>query len=130
MIIIALGTNAISDIIHISNSNSQKDKIVQDMTNLISKLKTITHAHIIISVVLPRIKDHQKSDTIVRYANDTFRAIASTTENISFWPSYKPFWSGHYINSELFRMTGRNRKGRIYADGVHLNDQGVKKLRQ
>lgn len=127
LIIIAIGTNSISDI---KNNSSQREAVVADMINLIAKIRTYTQAPIAISGILPRIIDFKKTNTLIRYTNDKLRNIINDTDNVSFWPTYKPFWNGHFINSDLFRMVGKNRYGKRYADGIHPNEAGAKALRQ
>lgn len=126
-VILAVGTNTIADY---KKEGEIQDKPAEEMMELVHLIKQYTDAHIIVSAILPRIVDFRLTNHQIKHTNNTLRNILKKTDNTSFWVTYKPFWNGHYIKSDLFIMTNTNRHGKLYADGVHLNMGGIKILRQ
>lgn len=95
--------------------------ILSDYGNLVGicrKLKP--EVNILMSAILPRPVDHEKTDPLIRKVNGYLQKNMSKTMRFTFLRTYKPFMYAGNVKRELFaRKDG----------GLHLNTEGTNKLR-
>ena len=95
--------------------------MISDYGNLIGIIrKKKTNISILMSAILPRPKDHMKTDPLIRKINAYIEKQMSKTSRITFLRSYKPFMYSGAVKRESFAR----------KDGaLHLNTEGSSKLR-
>lgn len=113
-IVFHVGTNNVA-------RNESFDSIISDYGNLIGICRKIKpKINIIISAILPRPLDHEKTDPLIRRLNSYILKNMTKHLNIRFFRTYRPFMYGGRVKRELFAK----RDG-----GLHLNTEGTNRLR-
>jgi lysophospholipase L1-like esterase len=111
-VILHVGTNDIT-------SSLSVDEILSHYNDLVSTIRDNCACQILISSILPRPIDFEKSDSKVKALNKGLIRLC-TSRKIQFLRTFKPFLHKGSPRRELFTV----------RDGLHLNFEGVRKLRE
>lgn len=113
-VIFHVGTNDIGN-------KASFDNIVSDYGNLIGICRQAKpNINIIMSAILPRPVDHDKTDNIIRRINAYLCKNMSKSMNFKFIKTYRPFMYGGRVKRELFAKND---------GGLHLNSEGTNRLK-
>lgn len=113
-VIFHVGTNDIA-------RNSNFDNIISDYGNLIGICRKMKpKINIVLSAILPRPVDYNKTDPLIRRVNSYICKTMTKTMHIRFFRTYRPFMYMGNVKRELFAK----RDG-----GLHLNTEGTNRLR-
>lgn len=100
---------------------SDFESIISDYGNLIGICRRKKpNINIIISAILPRPVDHDRSDPIIRRINAYLNRTMCKSLNFKFIPTYRPFMYCGRVKRELFAKND---------GGLHLNTEGTSRLR-
>lgn len=128
-VLVHVGTNDIDNYVNreppfrkqVTDVDHAFDNIISDYGNLIGIIRKKKHnISILMSAILPRPKDHMKTDSLIRKVNGYLEKDMSKTSRITFLRSYKPFMYAGNVKRELFAKKD---------GGLHLNTEGTNKLR-
>lgn len=113
-IILHAGTNNV-------DNREKFESIISDYGNFVGICRKINpKINIVISAILPRPVDHEKTDPLIRRINTYVLKNMTKNLNIRFFRTYRPFMYAGRVKRELFAK----RDG-----GLHLNTEGTNKLR-
>ena len=108
LVIIHCGTNDID--------NGNQKNILKETTALVAKVqKRNTELKFIISSILPRPKDFETTNPIIKRVNEVLKVWSSSKKHVIFAPTYKTFFKGNQIRTDQVLFD---------EDKLHLNEQG------
>ena len=110
--ILHVGTNDINSL--------QVTEILASYNDLISTVRANYDCKLVVSAILPRPIDHERNGNKVKELNKGLEKLC-TSRKCQFIRTYKPFLFSGEPRRELFAI----RDG-----GLHLNLEGVRRLRQ
>ena len=113
-VIVHVGTNDIEDGASF-NSN------ISSYGNLIGVIREVhPSVQIVMSAIIPRVKDHKATNKIIRDVNSHLNKVMSKDMNFKFICTYKPFNIGGQPNVALYSKND---------GGLHLNTEGSRRLK-
>lgn len=119
-VLIHVGTNDIANKCSLQLQHAF-NCIISDYGNLIGICRKLKPSiNILVSAILPRPVDHEKSDPLIRKLNAYLQKNMSKTMKFTFLRTYKPFMYAGKVKRELFAKND---------GGLHLNTEGTNKLR-
>ena len=110
-------------ILHVGTNNIETNnagEILSCYNDLISVIRQNSHTKIIISAILPRPKDHSSLGDRVKLVNTKLKPLCKE-RNVQFLHTFRPFLKNSQPIRELFAVNDQ---------GLHLNLEGVRRLRQ
>lgn len=119
-VLIHVGTNDIANNYSLPLERAFNN-IISDYGNLVGicrKLKP--EINILVSAILPRPVDHERTDPLIRKLNAYLQKNMSKTMKFTFLRTYKAFMYAGKVKRELFAKND---------GGLHLNTEGTNKLR-
>ena len=110
-------------ILHVGTNNIETKnagEILSCYNNLISVIRQINNTKIIISAILPRPIDHSSLGDRVKLVNTKLKPLCRE-RNVQFLHTFRPFLKNCQPIRELYAVNDQ---------GLHLNLEGVRRLRQ